>query len=68
MTYLVFHVAGEDLTTDCTSPAKYCDSGYSVRFGSFSLFPVSNVDSSKKAFIFGVDNSSSMHIHEKEVP
>ena len=52
--------------TENADPDKYFYSGYRIGFDSCSLFPYSNFNWDKKFVIFGVDNSSSVHIDIKK--
>ena len=52
--------------TKSAEPDKHLYSGYGIEFDSRSLYSVSNFDWCKTAVIFGVDNSSSVHIDNKK--
>ena len=54
------------LTTN-TDPDKYSYSGYGIGLDSRSLFSFPNLDWHKNDVIFGVDNSSSVHIDDKKM-
>ena len=48
-------------------PDKCSYSEYGIEFDSCSLFSPPNLDWSKNAIIFGVENSSSVHIANKKI-
>ena len=52
--------------TKNTDPDKYSYSGYGIEFDPCSLFSLQNFDWVKNAIIFGVGNSSSVHIDTKK--
>ena len=47
-------------------PDKYSYSEYSIGFGSRSLFLFPNSDWGKNVVIFGVENSSSVHVDKRK--
>ena len=51
--------------TKNTAPNKYGSSGYSVGFDAHSQFSWSDGESGKNV-IFGVDNSSPVHVHNRK--
>ena len=53
-------------STKNADPDKYSYSGHGIGFDSRLLFSVTNFDWSKNVIIFGVDNSSSVHIDNKK--
>ena len=53
-------------STKNADPDKYSYSGHGIGFDSRLLFSVTNFDWSKNVVIFGVDNSSSVHIDNKK--
>ena len=55
-----------NLTTS-NDPDKYCSSEYGIGFDSRSLFSLPNFDWGKNVIVFGVDNSSSVHIVNNKV-
>ena len=52
--------------TKNVDPNKYSYSGYSIVFGSCALFSYPGFDLCKNAVIFGVGNSSSVHIYNNK--
>ena len=60
------HLFGAVKLTKNPDPDKYSYSGYGIGFDSRSLFSVPNFDCGKNVVIFGVDNSSSVHMYEKK--